>query len=318
MRMDIKKRIEQNPIICLLISAISVSAVVLSVAEYFCRQRIDIASQKSELRINTLESELTSIRRGMGESNFLDIRTFVYPKDRLALLKVNPKSKYVSEENFYAILDLPGWQYESISTEQFIRNELGVEMPPTFKKLLGKSPVYTWTATEHSAIKGPYDYTESGPSIVIERLRYAPLLSASNQDYAAFLKESSGIEIKPEEIPDLADRGINQDKMATLQLASFMQSNCRQFADPDFDTRLVELEKVGNVIYLQMFITIQNGTVNGRKLPIFFVRHEVIIITDQNGATQIIITVPSADPTPRGPVYAQIQEWFSGLAIPVS
>jgi hypothetical protein len=107
--MGIKERVEQHPIISLLILAIPVSTFVAGVGEYFCRQRIDIANQKSELRINTLESELTSIRRGMGESNFLDIRTFVYPKDRLALLKVNPKSKFVSEENFYAILDLPGW-----------------------------------------------------------------------------------------------------------------------------------------------------------------------------------------------------------------
>jgi len=38
-------------------------------------------------------------------------------------------------------------------------------------------------------------------------------------------------------------------------------------------------------------------------------------MADQDNITSILITVPSADPEPRGPVYAQIQEWFSSLAV---
>jgi hypothetical protein len=271
------------------------------------------------LRINTLESELTSIRRGLGESNFLDIRSFVYPKDRLALLKVNPKSKYVSDENFYAILDFPNWQYERTTLEEFVHSETGDEMPPTLKKMSGKTPVHTWKAAQFLAVKGPHDYSESGPEIMIEKLPYASTVPPSKEDFSKFAKEVMGAELKPDEAPDLAyfERLFRGD-MATVQLAGFMQSNLEQFVDSTgIDTRLVELEKVGNVLYLQILVTIHDATVNGKKLPIFFVRNEEIIITDKNAMTLIIITVPSADPAPRGPAYAQIQEWFSGLAIPV-
>jgi hypothetical protein len=318
-RMGIKERVEQHPIIYLLMSAVSVSIIVLSVAEYFCRQRIDIASQKSELRISTLESELTSIRRGMGESNFLDIRTFVYPKDRLALLKVNPKSKFVSEENFYAILDLPGWQYERTSTEKLIRTETGEELPPTAKKVLGKNPVNRWTAAESLAVKGPHGFSESGPDIIVEKVLYTSAVPSNKEDYSKFLKEMTGSEPRPEDLPDRAFlEHLYRGDMATVLLANFFQTFLGEFVESsEISTQLLELEKIANVIYLQDLITVHNATVNGKKLPVYFVRHELIIITDQNGVTFIVITVPSADPMPRGPAYAQIQEWFSGLAIPV-
>jgi hypothetical protein len=143
----------------LLVSAVSVSMLVAGVVEYFCRQRIDVANQKSELRITTLESELTSIRRGMDENKYLDIRSFVYPKDRFALLRPNPKAKYVPDDSFYAILDLPGWQYESTSLEKFFRAETGNELWPITNKMLGKNRVYAWRATDALVVKGPNDYS---------------------------------------------------------------------------------------------------------------------------------------------------------------
>jgi len=101
-------------------------------------------------------------------------------------------------------------------------------------------------------------------------------------------------------------------------LATFMQLHLGDFVGtPDSDTQLIELEKVANVIYLQLLVTVRQAIVNGKKLPVFFVREEQVIISDQEVLTQIVITVPSADPAPRGPVYTEIQEWFSGLAISV-
>jgi hypothetical protein len=317
-RMEIQKRIERNPIIYLLISAISVSAVAVGVAEYFCRQRMDIANQKSELRISTLEGELTSIRRGLGESKYLDIRTFVFSKDRFAVFRASPKTKYIPADNFYAIVDLPGWQYKSTSFGTLVREEFGDELSPAAAKVLGKNRVYYWKATEGLTVTGAGDYSKSGPNIFMQRYPTARAAGVSNEDYAKFMKEMAGVDLKPKDLADSSDlKGYHAD-MAAFQLATLMQLHLGDFVGtPDSDTQLIELEKVANVIYLQLLVTVRQASVNGKKLSVFFVREEQIIISDQEAVTQIVITVPSADPAPRGPVYTQIQEWFSGLAIQV-
>jgi hypothetical protein len=317
--MEIKKRIESHPITYLLVSAVSVSTIAVGVAEYFCRQRIDIANQKSELRISTLESDLTSIKRGMGENKYLDIRSFVCPKDRFALLQPSQKAKYDSDDGFYAIFDLPGWKYKKTTVEKFIRELGGEEMPPASKQLIGKNPVHTWDAVETLTVKGPNDFSESGPTIFLEKTPNAALMNFKKEDFSKLVREVTGAEMKPDEVPDLSElERVYRGDVATIYLASFMRDHLRQFIGfPEIDTQLVELQKVGNVVYSQVLITVQNATVNDKKLPVFYVRFEEIIITDQNATTVIGITIPSADPAPRGTAYAQIQEWFSGLAIRV-
>jgi hypothetical protein len=138
--------------------------------------------------------------------------------------------------------------------------------------------------------------------IVLQKIPNKISKGFKQEDYARLMKELYGSEVKKDEIPDLAllER-IYRGDMATFQLATFMQSHLEQFVgSPEINTQLVELQKVGNVIYLQLLVTVQNVTVNGKKMPVFFVRHEEIFIADQNTMTVITITVPAAGPAPTG------------------
>src|SRR5262249_51208961 len=151
------------------------------------------------------------IRRGLGKDNFLDIRSFVYSKRGFEALRANPRSKYIREGNFYAILDLPGWHYESASFAAFLRAEGGQRVPPVVDKVLGKNPVYYWkTMDSFFKVDAASDYSESGPNIVMQIIPTVPA-GITKQDYVEFLKEMTGFEAKPDDFPDPEELGKKRD-----------------------------------------------------------------------------------------------------------
>lgn len=142
--MNIKDRVERNPFVYILVVTIAISGTAIGIAEYFCRQRIEITSQKSALEISTLQTELTSIRRGLGGNKYLDIRAFVHTKDRLGTPPINPKSKFFEGDDFYARIDLPGWTYERMTNEQVSEKFLGGKLTSREHKLTGDLFVHVW------------------------------------------------------------------------------------------------------------------------------------------------------------------------------
>src|SRR5689334_22572380 len=82
---------------------------------------------------------------GLGDSKYLDIRTFVHTKDLLGTPPINPKSKLFASEDFYARTELPGWTYEAMSVEQYTEKYYGGKLPPATRKFSGEFPVHVWS-----------------------------------------------------------------------------------------------------------------------------------------------------------------------------
>jgi hypothetical protein len=118
--MTLKKYVENNPFFFFLGTAATVAGVVAGVLLYFCHERIDLANQKSNLEISRLQRELVSIRRGLGENKYLDIRAFVHPRQGQPISPINPKAKYIADDGFYAILDLPDWDFKVMRDERAV------------------------------------------------------------------------------------------------------------------------------------------------------------------------------------------------------
>jgi len=320
--MELKQRVERHPIIYLLISAISVSTIAVSVAEYFYRQRIDIVNQKSELRISTLESELTSIRRGLGDSKYLDVRSFVHPKNYPGPLAISTKSKFFANEDFYAVTDIPEWTYEELTAEQLAEKYEGGKLKPAIRKLSGNQLVHVWTDRKYMSIEEEVDrdyyFITQGPMITLQRIpytQYTKLFEQLQEVYEAQTGEK--VEFTPEDSKDIRTylERLFRGDAAAFQLAGMLNGNLVPFPPERIVTQLVELQKVGNVVYAQFLSTLHDAKVDKKKVSVFFERKELIIITDQDSLTIIVINVPIGDPSPRGPVYSRIQEWFAGLAV---
>jgi len=84
---------------------------------------------------------------------------------------------------------------------------------------------------------------------------------------------------------------------------------------PNVSFEIVQLQKVGNVVYAQVLRTWRDVTVRGLHYPNYFVRQEIVIVTDQSNLYHIETFVPTSDPAVRGEIYSRITEWFSKLAI---
>jgi hypothetical protein len=174
--LKIKESVESNPLIYLLGTAVTVGMFVGGIQEYFCREKVEIANQHSGLEIGALQSELASIKRGLGESKYLDVRNFVYPKNRSPLSPINARTKYVSSDEFYAILDLADWNYEAMSVEDFDKRLYSVSLSPLWKQMVGDSRIHVWVSKALTNVTAADDYRETGPYITLQKTPISKLM----------------------------------------------------------------------------------------------------------------------------------------------
>jgi hypothetical protein len=182
--------------------------------------------------------------------------------------------------------------------------------------------VLTWKGPNFINVEAPIGndavFDAAGPLIIFQRTPLSQMLQ-STEYVPALIEEAAGekVEFTAEDLKDsrlLLERAFRGDASALI-LANTMTNRLASFQSPEIDTQLVEIQKVANVVYAQFFITLHNAKMNNKAIPLVFVREEYLIVTDQDSATVIHVFVPTTDPAPRGAVYSQIQEWFSGLAI---
>jgi hypothetical protein len=317
---NIKDRVEHNPFVYILVVTIAVSGTAIGITEYFCRQRIEITSQKSALEISALQTELTSIRRGLGDSKYVDIRTFVRTKDLLGTPPINPQSKFFECDDFYARTDLPGWTYERMTNEQFTEKFYGGKPTPLSRKLTGDLFAHVWypSKTIHleAELEKDYFFVSAGPLIVLERY---PLKISEHLPEILQQQMGENVEITSEDIRNTRaslERLIRGDAAAGA-LQAILTDQLWTTQTTKIVSQIIELQKVGNVVYSQSLATVHSARVDKQPKSVFFVRTEMIFIMDRSTVTAISIIVPIDDPAPRGVIYSQIQEWLSGLVVVV-
>jgi len=319
---NIKDRVEHNPFAYILVVTIAISGTAIGIAEYFCRQRIEITSQRSALEISTLQTELTSIRRGLGDSKYLDIRSFVHAKGLPGTSPISPKSKFFAGEDFYARTDLPGWTYERMTHEQFSEKFYGDRLTPKEQKRSGDVLLHVWSPSKgvihlEAKIEENFAFLTTGPLITLQRapLKVPEHLSEMIREQAI----NDKVDITPQDIRDVRAEleRIFRSDAAAFELQAALTGHMWTTHTTQIVTQIVELQKVGNVVYAQFLSRVYNPTIDKQTKSVFFVREEMIIITDESTSTVINVIVPIDDPAPRGVIYSQIQEWFSGLAVVV-
>lgn len=316
--MNLKERVNRNPYVFLLAVAMTGASMAGGIVEYFCKQRIALVSQKSDLEVGRLQGELSSLKRGLGESKYLDVRSFVFPKERRSHVQLNPRSRYFATEGFYALTNMPGWSYEQTTGEGLSEREYGEHLPPELAKIVGDAPIHLWRALEHRTVRGPGDYVESGPLIILQRTPIEKVLKITGERLPEIIEQETGEKVTAEEMKDPLkemERIFRGDAAAALLPNILTVPLAEMLGSPQTSSEVVELQKVGNVVYVQFLTTLHDTIVDGKRQTEFFVRHEAIIVSDRDTVTVIHVIVPTSDPAPRGLVYAQTQEWFSGLAI---
>jgi hypothetical protein len=316
----LKDRLEANPVLYLLGTSVAFATIVAGVMTYWSSQRIASAEERCNNQVTTLQTELTSIKRGVGDNKLLDIRTFLYPKGASPPSGLNPNSKYVANEDFYAMMDVSNFEHQKLTEKQFIEWGTEEEFSLPIAKTMGNFPVHVWRNSVGLLRVESKNLVVLGPVISLERIPLDRIVRSAIQALPEEVERQKKLKLLPAEIEISAEgleRYFRGDEAARV-FSSWLDMQLAVTNNvPESTSSLVEVRKVGNVVYAQLLRTVRDPEVNGKRVGVYFIRYELIVITDREYLTTIQVTVPSADPAPRGTVYSKIQEWFSGLAIPV-
>ena len=116
--MDLKKKIENNPIIIIISACVTTAIITFGIVQYFNSQKIDFLTMSYENNINKFESILSSIERDVPGQEYLDIRNLLMWGERNKTIPNN--LEYFSNDNFYAIQNDDYWNYFKMSEFEFV------------------------------------------------------------------------------------------------------------------------------------------------------------------------------------------------------
>lgn len=322
--MTIKEKIEKNPFISLIIVSLVIVSGVIAVLQYFHSKEISILEKQNLLKIDELNSKLSSIKRGIGDSDYFDIRQLFITKDDMK--SVSQNLLYYESDQFYAQSNLENFIYKKYSEPELFKYENDIEPPELFYKLYGSMYIHQWVSNQEMIVEGVNDLKKISARIRVHKRSKEDLkgmlgelyhkVNVQNilKNYIEKNKLSDGefdtlnINKNLENIYDGNWSAIFLDKYLTNSLTlPTMNSNV--------EYELLNVNKVGNIIYVQGLTTLKDVNINGVKYNTYYLRDEVIIASNFKDVYIIRTLVPSSDPSTRNNYFNFITEWLSNFKI---
>jgi hypothetical protein len=309
--MSLKEQIESNPFVYLIGVIIGTATVVTGVVGYFYTQSKNGA-------INKLESRLISIDRRIVGNEFLDVRTFIIPKDQES--KVPTSSRFIPEDGFYASQDLPGWQYSKVTEADLVKLTIGQTIPTEFSQAYSIAPVvHTWQGGPALPVEGNLAIKSVVPIIAVQRTS----LDKLSEIVKGFSEAISAPGISPVQDQSAQKYGEALERMYRGDIIGFVYASqlvsILSLAQIDSKTsgELRAVQSVGNILYSRFRLTLKDVIVDHAPYAQYYIHIEVILISTTKDLYMIKTLLPSSEPAPRGEIYKGINEWFGELAIPV-
>jgi hypothetical protein len=81
----------------------------------------------------------------------------------------------------------------------------------------------------------------------------------------------------------------------------------------NFSYKLLAVNKVGNLIYVQGLTTITKCKINKVEYKKYYLRDELIILSNAKEVYLISTMVPSTDPSTRSPYFDDITNWLGNF-----
>ena len=320
--MTIKEKIEQNPIISLIVLSLILVSGAIGVMQYFHNKEINIIERQDQLKIDELNSKLSSIKRGIGKSDYFDIRQLFISKDDIKNIPQN--LKYFGSDQFYALKKLKGFTYKKYSYPELLKAEKGIDPPEIYKKLYGNQYIHRWASNDKIHVESIEGLDNISPKISVQKLLKKDLrgmlgalfhrvnIGKMLNDYLEKNKltegkfDSSDVEKNLENMYDGNWTAILLENYLTQALTiPSLNSNA--------EYELLNINKVGNLLYVQGLTTLKNVKVNEVKYNTYYLRDELIITSNINEVYTISTSVPSADPSTRDEHFEAVTDWLSNF-----
>jgi hypothetical protein len=333
--MDFKKSIEKNPMTYLVTCIIATASLTAGVQQYFVGEEAKITNAKHISEVDDLNSKLASLRRGLPGSEFLDIRNILYSPG--AKVNAPPGSSTFFPEQFYAPKAASDWLYEETSELALLNDLSGGQLqsglPSGLQSASTLLKVHAWRGKKVFQIKEHEFFKKVYPLISVEKVlngQFHAILGFAAQDIdqnKSLTLESRTEDAKKalekpqsdsEDFVNSLDKIFRGDVVGTFFTSQLSAQLMAAVVSPKTRFNLVEVQKVGNVLYAQILVTLKNVNVDGQSCPEFYLRKEMIVIALPDGAVVVQTLVPSADPAPRDIAFAEISKWLTDFRVVIA
>ncbi|MCH8275631.1 MAG: hypothetical protein IH851_12670 [Armatimonadetes bacterium] len=331
-------RIQNNILVILITLGVAVASVTAGVMHYLSNQQENLLRTKHETAVQSLVAEhkedlaelrtrLQSIERRLGNNDFFDVRQFFL--DDARKLQLSMKAQFYGEAGFYAPIDETRWQYVTMSELEFAGHILG-KQNPLYAMLTSMAPqsqsfgtVHLWKGVDEKLVEGPSPpIRRLFPYISVQRVSYEDLFGEIHniaQDRAEMLFTAQSEEARQfkEFAAETAAKIFRGDAVgAALSGYLFMQGvMTSMFSNANY--YIQNLQKTGNVVYLQSITTLSDVTIDGEHYANYFVTEEVIMISTPEALYFVQTSVPNHEPAPRNEYFVWVSEWLSDFAVVV-
>ncbi len=318
-KMGIRETIENHIIVVLVSTVMGVGVVIFGVVNYFSKQKISQIETSYSIKQQDMESKLASIKRDLPDSKHFDIRGLFQTDDLQFPIAGN--MHYFEEDKFYDLNSSDYWSYSKTNEIKLKQMIYGIDndLDSEHKALAERYPFHLWRANDSIVMTKDGVKNTLFPYIFVQRLSYnvfAELLlgdlSLSYEVEDTDFDNESLVDIKNvDEFLENIAKAFANDAAGIFFFFKQFRDFHYYFNQPKVSSKLIKLQKLGNVIYSQASTEYMDVEVNNQSTSVF-VRDETIIVAAKN-IFLVTIVLPSLEPTPRDPAYAHVNEWLAGV-----
>lgn len=351
----LRDRISNNIVVILIASGVAVASVTAGVAHYFAKQQQDLIVTRHEAAVDSLLAEhrhdvrslasrhddelaelrtrLRSIERRLGGNEFFDVKRFFV--DDARQLQLSKAAEFHNDAGFYAPNDETRWQYMKMSEMEFARYVMGAENP-LYAMIESMAPqsedfgtVHVWKGIDEQMVEGPSPVEKMFPYISVERIGYDELFGHISKmtellademllgkfDEAALSEEDRDLFVAL--TGEYTVRMFRGDAVGALLPSYLFMSQMIANMYPNVHFYIDNLQKTGNVVYLQTVSTLSDVVIGGEHHANYFVTKEIIMISTHDAIYMVQTNVPNHEPVPRNEYFVWVNEWLGDFAVVV-
>jgi hypothetical protein len=291
---------------------VATGTLVAGVMGAFWHAHVETLTERHATEVAGLHNQLASINRKLAGGDFLNVAKFLVPASERS--RIAPSDKFFSSDLFYAAMP-PGWSYEEMKDTALWNSIYGTEGDKPDNVLTGISPIHVWRRGSLVHLEGNGVINHIAPMITVQRFANKEILTHFGIDSPTPMSGDETVETK-KLLDELRRPTIFQGDIVGAVLAQNFSIVFDQLRFvKGVSVELVNINKVANVLYCQVLITLSDGSIDGKKFDQYYLICENTVISSRDYLYVISDVVPSEDPSPRSPAAAEVTQWLNEFAI---
>jgi len=325
MKLDsLKDKIEKNPIISLIILVFICTSVVATILLFFYNKEIELITKQKDNELIETKSKLSSIKRNIYSNEYFDIRQLFITNEEIKNIPDN--YVFFDDDQFYAPKNIGELKYKKMNYVELKSRDEGKEAPELLKIFYSKMFVHMWTLDNDVIIDGINGIRVITPCIKLQKrskFEFKGMLGALFQKLN--IAEVLNKYLEKGEINDGRFdtakisknlEGVYNGNWSAILLEQYLTKGLSlPVNNSNVMFELLNVNKNGNAIYAQGLTTFSDVNVNNFKYKKYYLREELIIMSNMNTIYIINTLMPSKDPSTRDPIYKDISNWLYNVKI---